>query len=264
MKIHDCTLCLLPKGYDIGQVVKLYKLLCQLPIIVEYPSELQIFLKIANVVNSNSQVVQELPKKDEVIIPSFKKYKVAEERIVFPANDLGIAGAVATCEFLARGQVRTAFGGLGNTAATEELLLTLFTMGKLQQVAILKILPKITVLWKKITGNKVPARKPVIGRNIFVVESGIHVDGIIKNPELYEPFAPEIIGCKRKIVLGTHSGRNSIKEKLKELKLSYSEKRMDTILQYIQEESRRLKRNISDKEFVLAWEDGDGRKNSVC
>ena len=55
-----------------------------------------------------------------------------------------------------------------------------------------------------------------------------------------------------------------MREKLKEFKLKGSEEHIDLLLQYIQVESQRLKRNITDRELLSAWEAGYGRKDSIC
>ncbi len=64
--------------------------------------------------------------------------------------------------------------------------------------------------YEKITYCKLPNNKPVIGKDVFKYESGVHVAGIQKNPATYEPFKPELVGLERKLALGKHSGKNSI------------------------------------------------------
>lgn len=70
-------------------------------------------------------------------------------------------------------------------------------------------------------GIRVPRNKAVVGRNIFAHESGIHTAGVIKNPFIYEPYPPELVGGKRKIMIGNTSGteviRFKVEEALKEL-----------------------------------------------
>jgi isopropylmalate/homocitrate/citramalate synthase len=70
-------------------------------------------------------------------------------------------------------------------------------------------------------GIRIPRNKAVVGRNIFAHESGIHTAGVIKNPFIYEPYPPELVGGKRKIMIGSTSGtevvRFKVEEALKEL-----------------------------------------------
>jgi len=53
--------------------------------------------------------------------------------------------------------------------------------------------------------------KPLIGKNAFTHESGIHADGVIKHPRTYENFDPEFIGQKRRFIFGKHTGRGILR-----------------------------------------------------
>jgi len=61
------------------------------------------------------------------------------------------------------------------------------------------------------SGISVQPHKPIVGTNSFSHESGIHVNGVLKNPNTYEPFDPKLVGQERRIILGKHSGKSSIK-----------------------------------------------------
>ncbi len=56
-----------------------------------------------------------------------------------------------------------------------------------------------------------PVNKAIVGKHVFAHESGLHVDGVIKNPALYEAFSPEDVGAVRRLVIGKHSGTASLK-----------------------------------------------------
>jgi homocitrate synthase NifV len=49
------------------------------------------------------------------------------------------------------------------------------------------------------SGRPLPVQKAIVGNNIFTHESGIHVDGALKDPRTYEAFAPEEVGLNRHI-----------------------------------------------------------------
>jgi isopropylmalate/homocitrate/citramalate synthase len=66
-------------------------------------------------------------------------------------------------------------------------------------------------------GLRVPDNKAVVGRNVFAHESGIHAAGVIKNPFVYEPYPPELVGAKRKLMIGATSGSEVIRHKLEEI-----------------------------------------------
>ena len=54
--------------------------------------------------------------------------------------------------------------------------------------------------------KQVARGKSVVGEGIFTHESGIHIDGVLKEPSLYEPYDPAMVGATRRIVFGKSSG----------------------------------------------------------
>ena len=65
-------------------------------------------------------------------------------------------------------------------------------------------------------GIRIPRNKSIVGRNVFVHESGIHTAGVIKNPFTYKPYPPEIIGAERQLLIGDSSGREVVRHKVEE------------------------------------------------
>jgi homocitrate synthase NifV len=183
-------------------------------------------------------------------LQTFAKIKEAygEDIELCPANNFHCATALAA-EWLISGMgnnVVSSFGGIGNFAATEELVMILQMKGLRKAEKTYEFLPEMTKLFCKITGEKVRKNKPIIGKKIFNVESGIHVDGILKLPECYEPFSPEIVGQKRKIALGNKSGKASVRAKLSELNMQCAEKHIPHILEQV----KARKGTITDKKFA--------------
>lgn len=64
--------------------------------------------------------------------------------------------------------------------------------------------------------HECPPWQPIIGDNVFAHESGIHVNGMLKNKKTFEPFLPEEVGGKRKYSMGKHSGRAILRHFLTE------------------------------------------------
>jgi homocitrate synthase NifV len=115
--------------------------------------------------------------------------------------------------------ISTSIGGIGEFPAFEEVVMSSSYLLKIP-VAVPR---DIAVVCKEILegmGLDIPKTKPIIGANIFSHESGIHVDGVMKRSDLYEPFTPEEVGLFRKIVIGKHSGKAAIEQKVKELDIS--------------------------------------------
>jgi len=64
----------------------------------------------------------------------------------------------------------------------------------------------------------IPRNKAVVGENAFAHESGIHQHGMLKHASTYEIMRPQDVGLSRSnLVLGKHSGRHALRERVKEL-----------------------------------------------
>jgi len=63
----------------------------------------------------------------------------------------------------------------------------------------------------------VPYNKAVVGKNVFAHESGIHTDGVLKNPYTYEPYPPEKVGAERIFMIGDSSGKEVIADKVNKI-----------------------------------------------
>lgn len=126
-----------------------------------------------------------------------------------------------------------AVAGIGRSghAAAEEVLL-----GSLRAGAVWHTDGRLAETCSEILAMidmKVPVGKAIIGEHIFSHESGIHVNGIIKNSQLYEAFAPEMVGLSRRIVIGKHSGSTSLQAKFSEWGISLDAKMTKMLLKKI-------------------------------
>lgn len=93
----------------------------------------------------------------------------------------------------------------------------------------------ISKLVARSTGVYIQPNKAIVGENAFSHESGIHSDGIIKNSATYEPMTPELVGRKRKFVIGKHMGTHGLDNRLKELGMDVDEKQLQQICADIKE-----------------------------
>ncbi|HBE76215.1 MAG TPA: hypothetical protein DDW65_00280 [Firmicutes bacterium] len=144
--------------------------------------------------------------------------------------------------------VAGSIGGIGGYPAVEEVLMS----AKYLLHEPLVVPRNLAFSCKEILGRmgeSIPATKPIIGSRIFAHESGIHVDGIMKKSELYEPFSPETVGLSRMIVIGKHSGKAAIEEKLKELNISINPSYVPQVLEKVRELSVRQKGPVTDAQF---------------
>lgn len=141
-------------------------------------------------------------------------------------NDLGmaVANSLAGVRNGVR-QVECTVNGLGEragNAAMEEVVMAIHTRPDF--FGELKTNIKTTEIWRssklvsQLTGFLVQPNKAIIGANAFAHESGIHVDGILKERTTYEIMTPETIGLSgSRMVLGRHSGRHGFADRCKTL-----------------------------------------------
>jgi len=126
-------------------------------------------------------------------------------------------------------------GERGGNAALEEVVVALSELyGFITKVQLKKIY-ETSKLVEKYSGSVIPPSKAIVGENAFSHEAGIHVDGILKDASTYEPIDPEKIGRERKFVVGKHSGKHSIENKLKVEDIKADDKEIDEIFQRVKD-----------------------------
>jgi 2-isopropylmalate synthase len=105
-------------------------------------------------------------------------------------------------------------------------------------------------LISQITGLHVQASKPIVGRNAFAHESGIHQHGMLRDRRTYEIMQPEDIGLSEsKIVLGKHSGRHALQKRLEELGFAMSKTQLDHVFEKFKQLADK-KKNIYDEDLT--------------
>jgi isopropylmalate/homocitrate/citramalate synthase len=81
---------------------------------------------------------------------------------------------------------------------------------------------------------KPAVNKAVVGDNLFVAESGVHQDGLLKDPANYLPFLPEEAGAPPvRLVLGKHSGRHGVEHLYRARGVPLSEGQVQQILTHL-------------------------------
>jgi 2-isopropylmalate synthase len=152
-------------------------------------------------------------------------------------NDLGlaVANSLAALKEGAR-QVECTINGIGERAgntALEEVVMAMrtrqdhysLTTGINTQL-LYPTSRKLTAL----TGMQVQRNKAIVGRNAFAHEAGIHQDGMLKNANTYEIMRPEDLGIqKTELVLGKHSGRAALRDRVGHLGYSLSDEQLNGV-----------------------------------
>jgi D-citramalate synthase len=94
---------------------------------------------------------------------------------------------------------------------------------------------QLSTLVSRLTGVPLPINKAVVGEMAFTHESGIHAHGVMREPSTYESIKPEMIGRKRRIVLGKHSGSASVEAALHEMSYKADEPQVKEIVKRIKQ-----------------------------
>lgn len=126
-------------------------------------------------------------------------------------NDFGLAAANTLAGINAGVQYASVtVNGMGERAGNAALAEVVMALEQLEGISTsinTTDLYKLSALVAKAAHRTVPLDKPLIGDLVFSHESGLHVDGILKDPVNYEPFSPGTVGGKRQILIGKHSGK---------------------------------------------------------
>jgi homocitrate synthase NifV len=168
-------------------------------------------------------------------------------------NDFGLATANAIAGAKAGAQwIDTTVTGIGERAGNaplEEVTMALKMILGIDTGVESTMLRGLADYVSYAAKRPLPGWKSIIGEKVFTHESGIHVDGILKDPSTYEPFAPELVGAKREVVIGKHSGSKAVLYRLHELGLLPSPATSQKIVERILDAANNKKGGLSDEEL---------------
>ncbi|KAK9711326.1 2-isopropylmalate synthase (Alpha-isopropylmalate synthase) (Alpha-IPM synthetase) [Basidiobolus ranarum] len=175
-----------------------------------------------------------VPEEYGALFKYLRENTPGSEEVIWSAhcqNDLGLATA-NTLAAISNGvrQVELTINGIGERAGNtslEEVIMALYTHPDVYPVyndIDTTHIYRISQVVIQRSGMPVQPNKAIVGVNAFAHESGIHQDGVLKNKLTYEIIAPELVGVpSNNLVLGKHSGRNALKNKLDELGIVLSD-----------------------------------------
>ncbi len=182
------------------------------------------------------------------------------EDIIFSThchNDLGmaVANSLAGVEGGAR-QIECTINGIGEragNAALEEIAAALATRRDKfpyrNNIVMPQLYPTSRLLAELISFGCSP-NKAVVGANAFAHESGIHQHGVLANPLTYEIMTPESVGVPaNNMVLGKHSGRRLLEQRLAELGHPLSRQQLDEVYSRFTALADR-KKSIYDQDLI--------------
>ena len=145
-------------------------------------------------------------------------------------NDLGMAVANSLAGVLGGAtQIECTINGLGERAGNTSLEEVVMAMRTRPDVYGAQTRIETTQIYRSsktvydIIGQTAPLNKPIVGRNAFLHESGIHQHGVLANKLTYEILTPESVGIRtQNLVLGKHSGKHAFESRLKEMGIELS------------------------------------------
>ncbi|RZI42985.1 homocitrate synthase [Herbaspirillum sp. HC18] len=169
-------------------------------------------------------------------------------------NDLGLATANTLAAINAGAtHANTTVNGLGERAGNaplEEVAMALRHLYQLETRIDTRRLPQISSLVASASGRPVAANKSIVGDAVFTHESGIHVDGLLKNPVNYESFSPAELGRQHRMVLGKHSGSRAVKDAYARIGIMLSDGDAQRMLDKIRIHAMFAKRTPSTDELA--------------
>ena len=194
----------------------------------------------AGTVNIPDTVGYTTPAEMHERIAYIKRHVANIDRAVISVHchdDLGmaVANSLAAVAAGAR-QVECTLTGIGEragNAALEEVVMAIRTRSELYRaetgVHSQRLYPAAR-LFNTVMGIAMPRNKAVVGENAFAHEAGIHQHGMLKHRGTYEIMRPEDVGFERsQLVLGKHSGRHALRERLGHLGHSPDEPAFESI-----------------------------------
>ena len=198
------------------------------------------------------------PEEMKSLISYLRSHVKNGENVIFAThchNDIGLAVAntLAAIEGGAL-QAEVTVNGIGEragNAALEEVVTALNVRKDFYQaetnIISTQIFPSSQLL-SSITGVKIHPTKPLVGKNAFLHESGIHQHGVLANRATYEIVTPESLGIiQNDIVLGKHSGKHAFKDFLEGMNVQVSPAELNILFAKFKE--------IADKKKVVTYKD---------
>ncbi|MEM2937220.1 MAG: 2-isopropylmalate synthase [Candidatus Bathyarchaeia archaeon] len=162
-------------------------------------------------------------------------------------NDFGMAVANSVAAIRAgANQVHATINGLGEragNASLEEIVAALKVLYGLETSIKTELLYSISRLVARLTGIFPQPNKAIVGDNAFSHESGIHAHGVLSHPSTYEPMPPELVGARRRMVVGKHAGTHGIEAALEQMGLHPNQKQLEEIFLRV--------KNLGDKGKIV-------------
>lgn len=160
-------------------------------------------------------------------------------------DDLGLATANTLAALRAgASHASVTVVGLGERAGNaplEEVAVAVSALYGFETGIDLRSLSAVAQTVMKAAGRAIPEAKAIVGDAVFTHESGIHVDGLLKDRKCYEALDPALLGRTHRLVLGKHSGLGAVVNAFKELGIDVQSDEAKAILALVRAYAERNK-----------------------
>ena len=226
-------------------------------------SDIRYLIRVCRGVEDAGARVINIPDTVGVMYPSAMKNLISKIRKeikidldVHCHNDFGmaVANTLAAVEGGVN-QVQVAVNGLGERAGNadlEQVVMSLKLLYKKETNINYEKIYETSKLVERLTGVRVMPNFPIVGENAFAHESGIHVHAVLKKPITFEPIKPEMVGARRRLVIGKHVGIHGIEAKLKEFRIKVNEEQLKEITRKVKELGGKGKRVVEEDLIAIA------------
>jgi homocitrate synthase NifV len=172
-------------------------------------------------------------------------------------DDLGLATA-NTLSAIKAGATHASVTviGLGERAGNaplEEVAVALLQLYRRETGIILSELGSVAAIVAAAASRAIPVNKAIVGEHVFTHESGIHVDGLLKDHRTYQSLDPALFGRANRVVIGKHSGLSAIDSALQELCLPASQSEQRRILTCVRQYATAHKGPVGREVVAKIW-----------
>jgi len=173
------------------------------------------------------------------------------------ANSMAGIRAGANC-------IHTTVNGMGERSGIPDLAETILAFHQLEEAEKFNLRPlvELSSYLEKVSGFFLAPNKPITGQNAFSHKSGVHTNGILKDPRTYEPFDPSILGRERKIVIDKYTGKSAVAARLDEYGIEVSAAELEVIVTRIKNMGDQRKQ-LFDADILEIAEQVTGRQIDV-
>ncbi|RJS68870.1 2-isopropylmalate synthase, partial [ANME-2 cluster archaeon] len=233
---------------DAVQYIKDHGIICMFSAMDATRTDIDYLSRIHREVEQAGCDIINVPDTVGVMVPSamYRLIREVRKSVALPIdvhchNDYGlaVANSIAAVEAGAS-QVQVTINGLGERAGNADLaetVMILHTIYGARTNIHTEYLFETSRMVEQYTGVRLSKLMPVVGENAFAHESGIHTHGVLVRTDTFEPgvMTPEMVGHKRRIVLGKHAGKHAVKQAIESAGFAVTDDQLAVILDRIKE-----------------------------